>query len=529
MERMSEIPIESAIEDVIRQFADPLAFFRELIQNSIDAGSGEVEIDLRHDPETDEVVISVLDWGEGMTREIIEHKLVRLFSSGKDDDLTKIGKFGIGFVSVFAVEPEVVSVDTGRDGEYWRVLIFPNRTWELVELDHPVEGTEVQLHTTMAADAFESFRHRARQAVHDWCRFVDVPVRFDGEDVRRPFDLEGIIVERFTEEGTRAVAAIREEYDCHGSYFNAGLALQRVQSRWPHVEFLLDSRYLEHTLTRDRVIEDKNFHRALEILQELVEEALRQRVLEALEDWGNVKDRRWEWNQLCEVVVDLYPEDADGARFPTTDRKLVTAREVRAARGKNRLILSRGRAHFAHRMPDDYLLLDVRPGSGGAKLVEHILDRDAPILEDVWLQIPRMNRDDDPAATAFLTEFEAVLRRVGAEPASVGWGEFDYPYSGVEERALLALPTLDEPSHRGDVPAFDPFDVDGHVLLNVAHPIVEDAVAVANREPEWAAYQLFKAAALAVESVENDRYSQADDVALATACLERRRLRMEGE
>jgi hypothetical protein len=523
---MSEIPIESAIEDVIRQFADPLAFFRELIQNAIDAGSGEVEVTLDHDPETDEVTISVLDWGEGMTREIIETKLVRLFSSGKDEDLTKIGKFGIGFVSVFAIDPEVVSVDTGREGEYWRVLLFPDRSWELVRLDHPVEGTEVQLHASMSHAEFESFRDRARQAVHDWCRFVDVPVRFDGEDVRRPFELEGIIVEKFTEEGTRAVAAIRKEYNRYGSYFNAGLALQRVQSRWPHVEFMLDSRYLEHTLTRDRVIEDKNFYRALELLDELVEESLRERAVEALATWGTNKDRRWDWNQLCDVVIDLYPEDADEARFPTTDRKLVGSKEIRAARGRNRLMLCHGRAHFAHQMPDDYLLLDVRPGSGGATLVEHILDRDAPVLEDVWLQIPPMNRDDDDAAVAFLSEFEAVLRRVGAQPASLGWGEFDYPYSGLEERALLALPVLDEPVHRGDVPPFDPFTVDGHVLLNIAHPVVEDAVAVAADEPEWAAYQLFKAAALAVESVEHDRYTQEDDVDLAMACLQRRRARM---
>lgn len=437
---MSEIPIESAIEDVIRQFADPLAFFRELIQNSIDAGSGEVEVTLDRDPESGDVTISVMDWGEGMTREIIESKLVRLFSSGKDEDLTKIGKFGIGFVSVLAIEPEVVSIDTGRDGEYWRLLLFPDRTWELVELGHPVEGTEVRLHTSMSAEDFESFRKRAREAVHDWCRFVSVPVRFDGEDVRRPFELEGIIVEKFTEEGTRAVVAVREDYQCRGSYFNAGLALQQVPSQWPHLEFILDSRYLEHTLTRDRVIEDKSFHRAIDILNELVDETLSESVADALRTWGLNKDRVWDWNKLGRIATQVFTDAARAARFPTTGRELVGVAQIRQARKRNRLMLCRGRAHFAHQMPDDYLLLDIRPDSGGARLVEYVLERDVPVLEDVWMQVPRMNREDDDAATAFLSEFREVLHRVGATPRSIGWGEFDYPYSGVENRAFLSLP-----------------------------------------------------------------------------------------
>jgi hypothetical protein len=57
-----------------------------------------------------------------MNREIIEKQLTRLFSSAKDGDRTKIGKFGIGFVSVFAIDPHIVCVDTSRDGEHWRVL-----------------------------------------------------------------------------------------------------------------------------------------------------------------------------------------------------------------------------------------------------------------------------------------------------------------------------------------------------------------------------------------------------------------------
>ena len=43
--------VEAIIDDVVNQFADPLAFFRELVQNAIDAGSGEiaVRVDYEHE------------------------------------------------------------------------------------------------------------------------------------------------------------------------------------------------------------------------------------------------------------------------------------------------------------------------------------------------------------------------------------------------------------------------------------------------------------------------------------------------
>ena len=81
-----------------------------------------------------------------MSEEIIDDQLTTLFSSSKENDLTKIGKFGIGFVSVFALRPKGVLVQTGRDGEYWEVF-FDARP-ELLQdrrSTTPVEGTQITL------------------------------------------------------------------------------------------------------------------------------------------------------------------------------------------------------------------------------------------------------------------------------------------------------------------------------------------------------------------------------------------------
>src|SRR5688572_3868914 len=93
--------VGDALEGLVHQFADPWAFLREMVQNAIDAGSVQIEVSIDHDEARGTLIIEIADSGEGMRREIIDSRLTRLFSSAKEGDYTKIGRFGIGFVSVF--------------------------------------------------------------------------------------------------------------------------------------------------------------------------------------------------------------------------------------------------------------------------------------------------------------------------------------------------------------------------------------------------------------------------------------------
>src|SRR5262245_53282464 len=103
---------------MVRQFADPHAYYRELVQNSIDAGATRVDVSLSFvsdnggDAAADAAAvtqgvlhIAVADDGGGMDQATIERGLLVLFRSTKDGDPTKIGKFGVGFFSVFAAGP----------------------------------------------------------------------------------------------------------------------------------------------------------------------------------------------------------------------------------------------------------------------------------------------------------------------------------------------------------------------------------------------------------------------------------------
>ncbi|EDM78931.1 hypothetical protein PPSIR1_03643 [Plesiocystis pacifica SIR-1] len=310
------VDVGDALDDLINQFSDSMSFFRELIQNALDAGSAEVEIDFEFQPageaseagdasaaQAGAMVITVQDFGEGMDRQIIDSKLTRLFSSAKDGDMTKIGKFGIGFVSVFAIEPDAVCVDTARAGEAWRVLFDVDRNFKRLRLDQAMEGTTVRIIKNTTRGDYDAFVGRAGEVIRYWCRHARGEVRVRGELISEPFGLGLPLVHRYEDDfshieiGHDPIEGLDWEAPNWGAigqgshaYFNGGLTL--VEARRGHgsvvedllgLSFKVSSRYLEHTLTRDDVIKDRNFDKVVTKLRELARGALRDQVFERID------------------------------------------------------------------------------------------------------------------------------------------------------------------------------------------------------------------------------------------------------
>ena len=276
--------VGDALEGLVHQFSDPWAFLRELIQNAIDAGSAQIDVRIEHDAGRGMMLIEVVDSGEGMSREIIDTKLTRLFSSAKEGDYTKIGRFGIGFVSVFAIDPEIVCVDTGRAGEWWRVVFRRDRSFERIRLSEPVEGTTVRLYRAASANEVEAARQKARETLEYWCKHVRVELRLDGALVSGALDLEGLCKVEHREEGSHLVMALVPEAAGLRGYYHGGLTLHEERDEsLPHVAFKLDSRFLEHSLTRDNVIRDENYAKAMAIVGEVARTRLVNELLATLE------------------------------------------------------------------------------------------------------------------------------------------------------------------------------------------------------------------------------------------------------
>ena len=259
----------NALEQLVRQFSQPLSFFRELIQNSLDAGSTQIEVTVDKDPQTHQIFLRVHDNGQGMTEDVIDNRLTRLFSSTKEDDFTKIGKFGVGFVSIFAVHPELVVLDTGCEGENWRVIFKANRSFEKRRLRQPIEGTSVTLYLPHDHDKdLNYYLEGGLNTVRFWCKFAETEILFNGERINQEFGFQETTYQyRYATAGTEAVLLPDPSPEGFQGYYNRGLTLlEGPGSPIPHLRFRMRSRYLEHTLSRDNILQDENYRKAMEHL-----------------------------------------------------------------------------------------------------------------------------------------------------------------------------------------------------------------------------------------------------------------------
>ncbi|MFN7144526.1 MAG: ATP-binding protein, partial [Myxococcota bacterium] len=258
---------DEVLESLVKQFADRYAFIRELLQNSLDAGAARIDVVMTWDGR--ELCVEVRDDGEGMDRPIIEGYLLTLFRSTKEDDLTKIGKFGIGFTSIFAMEPFEVIVDTGRDGVWHRVTFDEARAYTLSRLADPYEGTTVTLRMARGRAAATEDARKIRAAALRWCRYADATIttsahgtdeEWDATPVAAPFTVDAPVVVTEESDGLRVVLGPHRAPSPPIGFYNRGITLwEGEDDLLPGVCFRAAGRHLEHTLTRDNVIRDRHF------------------------------------------------------------------------------------------------------------------------------------------------------------------------------------------------------------------------------------------------------------------------------
>jgi hypothetical protein len=291
--------VDDALDNLVNQFARPLDFLRELVQNSIDAGTPRVDIWIGWNADSKQpgkgvIEIHVVDHGEGMDEEIIDRQLTRMFASTKEDDLTKIGKFGIGFTSVFAIRPDAVLLRTGRHGQSWELLFHADRTFDKTRCEEPMEGTRITLYKSIREHDLDSMIRDCRWTLGYWCEHSDIPVTFadrtkddaqqasssgdafsafarpqretSAEVVTTPLSLDSSIQTEHRREGIQVVIGYSDQP--RYGFYNSGLTLVNTRSpdvlgdsssRLAHLDIKVKSQHLEHTLTRDNVLQDAHW------------------------------------------------------------------------------------------------------------------------------------------------------------------------------------------------------------------------------------------------------------------------------
>lgn len=196
---------------IIKKFlySDHDIFIRELVSNAVDATQklktlsslgeakgelGDVGIEIRLDAEKKTITIS--DKGIGMTEEEVDKFLNQVAFSGAEEFLKKykgqnetniIGHFGLGFYSSFMVSEKVEvltkSYKEGAKAVKWECDGSPE--YSLEETDKEGRGTDIVLYINEESKEFLD-AERIRTILKKFCRFLPVPISFEGQQVNNP-------------------------------------------------------------------------------------------------------------------------------------------------------------------------------------------------------------------------------------------------------------------------------------------------------------------------------------------------------
>lgn len=193
---------------IIKKFlySDHEIFIRELVSNAVDATQklktlssigevkgelGDLSIEVKLNSEGKTLTIS--DKGIGMTEEEVDKYINQVAFSSAEEFLSKykgqnetniIGHFGLGFYSSFMVSDKVEittkSHKEDKNAIRWECDGSPEYTLEETVKDQ--RGTDIILHINEESKEFLE-AERVKTILDKFCKFLPVPVFFDGKQI----------------------------------------------------------------------------------------------------------------------------------------------------------------------------------------------------------------------------------------------------------------------------------------------------------------------------------------------------------
>ncbi|PRY14839.1 molecular chaperone HtpG [Pontibacter ummariensis] len=214
MEERGNISIHTEnIFPIIKKFlySDHEIFLRELVSNAVDATQkikrlaavGEYKGDLgelkvKVAVNKDDRTITISDNGIGMTAEEIKKYINQIAFSGASEFVERfkdagenkdqiIGQFGLGFYSAFMVADrvDIVTKSYQEGAEAARWTCDGSTEFAITDAQKEDRGTDVILHIAQDSDEFLETA-RIRNILDKYCKFLPVPVEFEGEVINNP-------------------------------------------------------------------------------------------------------------------------------------------------------------------------------------------------------------------------------------------------------------------------------------------------------------------------------------------------------
>lgn len=194
---------------IIKKFlySDHEIFIRELVSNAVDATQklrtlasvgefkgelGNIDIEVKLDKE--KKTLTIADHGIGMTSEEVDKYINQVAFSGAEEFLKKykgqsdganiIGHFGLGFYSSFMVSDKVEifskSHKEGVPAVRWECDGSPE--YEMEATEKAERGTDIVMHVNAESEEFLD-EHRIRTILEKFCKFLPVPIKFEGQQI----------------------------------------------------------------------------------------------------------------------------------------------------------------------------------------------------------------------------------------------------------------------------------------------------------------------------------------------------------
>jgi len=514
--------VKDTLENLIEQFTDVYCFYRELIQNSLDAGTNRVDVWLEYIPpekgsKDGVIAIHVDDYGEGMNRDIIDNQLTRLFSSSKENDLTKIGKFGIGFVSVFAIKPDAVNIDTSRDGQDWRVLFNRNKEFERLKRDYPVDGTKITIYKTGSRKFYRNFLKRSRETVKFWCKHSEAEIYFQDEMVNEPFDIDSPIKIHINEDAGEVVAGYSLQNPPPFGYYNQGLTLvEGNQEFFKNIAFKIKSKYLEHTLTRDNIRQDRNYWKAMELLNDVARNRLPKLLFETLEREIKKGDKPGESYDALLPFARIHLEEPDSLPRECLERKfardtegnLITVEQMLRIIRQDSILYDHQSNPVTRALAEKGKIVLLMQSSQLHKMLRSIQvnlwhsDKKRLVKASDEYFIPQIieSKKLDKVQKSLIAAVDRINRKMSVRTELMKFAKFDYPGSCIKDRVYVmqkepgGLSPVSELNKKEklNTSLFSLFSKTKTLILNVQHPYVKNLLNLARFDLEFASYLFAK-------------------------------------
>ena len=189
---------EIFVRELISNASDALDKVRFQITSGEDVADKDLPLEIKIAMDKDKKLLTISDTGIGMTREEVISNIGTIARSGSADFLSKlseeakkkdisniIGKFGVGFYSVFMVAEEVViktkSYLKDEPPIEWRSSGMGS--YKISELDEKFKrGTKIEVH--LKEDAIEfTDKYKIESAIKTHSNFISFPIKVEKDKV----------------------------------------------------------------------------------------------------------------------------------------------------------------------------------------------------------------------------------------------------------------------------------------------------------------------------------------------------------